>query len=724
MIKPILAGALTALCFCASGVRAYDLPQPPGNDRVYFEADNSSYDKGKDELHLEGHALVLEYGLNPSSGPVKITKGEDLYIFPSSHVFTSSGAVVMEDKGGAIFGYDARFDWESKIGGMNNVNADYHPWRIIRAKRMESRKGGTYVFKSGRVTSCNFPDEHYSFGFSRMHVTPDDRMWGLNVFFYLGKIPVFYLPFMYRPLGKDAAWVTYLEPGYDKRGGAFLKTTIYHRYSKTITSRLFLDYYSKIGVGTGAEMSWNNSKNFNGSIAAYRIRDNGIDRWGLYGGYWKEVGRDNTCPTCSGTIYYSQGQMRMVSDPYFNNDYFRDNPYAVSPDRESSAAVVRQGKITTTRLSVLTRSQAMAVGDSTRYVTTYESFPRLDFSASNVPVPGLRGIVNSFTAYVNRAQYTNWDYYQQSAYAQWMMSKSVPIVKHLSLLPSIYYDQTVTVHPRKADGTEDINQWIGAYGTSWVLRYDSLIGTLDTAYTYQRRLSPNSLNVETAADDAGVNTNQMTTQLFMRPNRFFYFKTGTGYDFRFVNGTSLDADQRLMPIASEMLYTPHEKMSVFARNYYRVRDGNQAFVFQADYGGLEENGFSLGLANYKSYNNSNSVDTSTPAFNMGPGAYILSPTIRWVPKNTTWRLDLGLGFYAYTTGGMNFKTFCLYEKNITLYKIFHDFFTQWYVKIRPGVETVGFLANLRFNDPMPRRVSPEEEQRFGNGWGYAGAKMP
>ena len=722
MNKLFPAGALLALLAC--GAQAYDLPTPPGNDRIYFEADNASYDKGKDSLHLEGHALLLEYGLDPSSGPVKITKGEDLYIFPSSHVFVSSGAVLMEDPGGAVFGYDARFDWEKKVGGLNNVNASYSPWRILKAKRMESREGGTYVFKSGRMTSCDYEDEHYSFGFSRMHVTPGDRMWGLNVILYMGKIPVFYLPFMYRPLGKDAAWVTYLDPGYDKRAGFYLRSTIFHRYTKTIISRLFLDYYSKVGMGTGAEVGWNNSKDFNGSIAGYRIRDGGLDRWGLYGGYWKEIGRDNSCPTCSGTIYYSQGQMRMVSDPYFNNDYFRENPYAVSPDRESSAAVVRQGKQTTTRLSVLTRSQAMVVNGSSRYVTTYESLPSVDFSAPNIALPFLTGVVNSFTANVNRAQYTNYDYYQESAYAQWMMSKSVPVVKHLSLLPSVYYNQNVMLHPRRADGTNDINQWTGAYGTNWVLRYDSLLGTLDTGYSYMRRLSPNSFNVDNASADSGVSTNQMTMQLFMRPNRQFYFKTGSGYDFRHVRNTSLDADQRLSPIASELLYMPHEKLSVFARNYYQVRDGNQAFVFQADYGGLEENGFSLGLANYKNYNNSNSVATSTPAFTMGPGAYILSPTIRWVPNNATWRLDLGLSFYAYTTGGIHFNTLCLYEKNVTLYKIFHDFFTQWYVKIRPGVETVGFLATLRFNGPTPRRASPEEEQRFGNGWGYAGATMP
>ncbi|HOX23321.1 MAG TPA: hypothetical protein PLL10_07650, partial [Elusimicrobiales bacterium] len=443
-------------------------------------------------------------------------------------------------------------------------------------------------------------------------------------------------------------------------------------------------------------------------------------------GYWKQLYSDKSCPTCVGTTYFSQGQMRMVSDPYFNNDYFRDNPYAVSPDRESSAAVVRQGMTTTTRLSVFNRSQSMAVNGHNRYVTTYESYPRVDYSAANIPVPALSklGIVNSFSGYWDRVQYTNYDYYQQMGFAQWMMSKSMPLVKHWTLMPSVYYNQNVMVHPHKADGKPDLNQWTGAYGTNWVLRYDSLFGTVDTGYYYMRRFSPNSLNVEANATDSGVSTNTLTMQLFVRPNRYFYFKTGSAYDFKYVQGESLDFDQRIMPIYSELLYTPSANMSVFARNYYRIRDGNQAFVFQGDIGAPEENGFSLGFANYKSYVNANAVDTSTPAFKMGPGAYIISPTVRWVPKNVTWRLDLGLSFYAYTPGGIHFKTLALYEKNITLYKIFHDFFTQWYIKIRPGVETVGFMANLRFNDPTPRRATPEEQQRFGNGWGYAASSMP
>ncbi|NLO92163.1 MAG: LPS-assembly protein LptD, partial [Elusimicrobia bacterium] len=277
--------ALLGALFCTAPACAYDLQAPPGNDRVYFEADKADYDKGKDSIHLQGHALVLEYGVNPSSGPLKVTKGEDIMVFPSSHVFVSSGAVLMEDSGGALFGYDAVYDWGSQKGTIKNVNATYSPWRVLKAKSVRRKPGGTYVFKSGRITSCDYEDEHYSFSFTRMHFTPGDRLWGLNAIMYLGKIPVMYLPFIYRPLGNDAAYVTYLEPGYNKRNGLFMKTTIYHRYSKLITSRLFLDYYSKVGVGTGLELGWDNSKNFNGSVAGYRIRDGGVERWGLYGGY-------------------------------------------------------------------------------------------------------------------------------------------------------------------------------------------------------------------------------------------------------------------------------------------------------------------------------------------------------------------------------------------------------------------------------------------------------
>jgi len=332
-------------------------------------------------------------------------------------------------------------------------------------------------------------------------------------------------------------------------------------------------------------------------------------------------------------------------------------------------------------------------------------------------------VVNSFTAYYNRAAYTDYTYYQESAYAQWMMSKAVPLSKRLSLLPSLYYDQTLTMHPHNSDGTIGQNQWTGAYGTNMVLRYDTLLGTLDTGYYYQRRFSPNSLNVDASAADSGISSNTVTMQLFMRPNRYFYLRSGTGYDFKYTQNQSLNYDQRILPVINELQYTPSDKLNMFVRNYYRIGDGSQAFVFQAGVGSPEETGGSLGFSNYKSYGTT-AVSSAISDFKTGPGSYIVSPTLRWVPLNKSWRMDIGVSLYAYTTGGVNFNTLCMYEKNLTIYKNFHDFFTQWYVKIRPGVETVGFMANLRFNDPTPRRVSPEETQRFGDGWEYSGSGRP
>ena len=42
---------------------------------------------------------------------------------------------------------------------------------------------------------------------------------------------------------------------------------------------------------------------------------------------------------------------RTVSDPDFNNDFFRNNPYVVTPDKLTQTSLVRQSRVSNFRIS-------------------------------------------------------------------------------------------------------------------------------------------------------------------------------------------------------------------------------------------------------------------------------------------------------------------------------------------------------------------------------------
>ena len=74
----------------------------------------------------------------------------------------------------------------------------------------------------------------------------------------------------------------------------------------------------------GGEGDFRASEKTNANLSVYRIRESGTehDRWGMNGGYWHSLNRFNESDSVS---YYSQSSFRLLSDPEFNNDYFRTN---------------------------------------------------------------------------------------------------------------------------------------------------------------------------------------------------------------------------------------------------------------------------------------------------------------------------------------------------------------------------------------------------------------
>jgi len=432
-------------------------------------------------------------------------------------------------------------------------------------------------------------------------------------------------------------------------------------------------------------------------VAGYYIRENGTanKRWGLTGGYWWNLHDTLSSGDGDGSIYYSQSQFRLVSDPYFNNDFFRSNPYAVSPDANASVAVVRQTRKTTLRASYI--KQETMSGDD--FVKTYEARPRLDYNTAPFQLPKLP-VLNTVTAYYESAQTQTTGYYLSQANARWTLDKSF-YVSGFGLAPSLFYDQTVQLSPYEPDYlTRMQNQWIGRLGGSFSVRHNIFWGgTVDLKQTFVRRFSTNTFTRDALADDNGNETNLLSYSNFFRPNLETYFIFSSGYDFRDFRSHTRDFTDRLSPLSFRFAYMPKPELNIFFIDTYSLGDGNQAFAVQADYGEVEGNRMGVGLSNYKT----------------NPSNYIIDHTFSWFPEGRSWAVKAGLG-YNINMHGVKLDTLSLYSKELTLYKAFHDFNTMWNVRFRPGVQSFSFNVNLRFNTVTKRVVSEREAQRFWYPW--------
>jgi LPS-assembly protein len=678
----------------SAGIKSARLPSAGDTNYLEYEADNFEYDKAEDTMILKGNVKITERN-RPDNLPVRTMRAEEFIIHPSKGILKSPGAMVMEEGLNAIYGEQGVFNQNTNQTLLKSASANYASWRILKAKEVIT-KDEKHIYKKVTVTSCNKEKPHYRFRFSRLSVIPKKRIFGYNGILYAGKIPVFYLPFMYQSLGTEHKYVTYLDLGYDERSGTQIKTTTVYRFNENVLGKAYFDYFTRLAFGAGLGFEVKNTEKLNMDLDTYRIKESGssLDRWGITGGY-NYIFKDTLAE--GGSRIYSQSQFRLVSDPSFNNDFFRSNPYAVSPDNNADVSVVYQNRKINARAGYVRKQTRL--GDNNFFTTTSESRPVFDFNLTPFKILN-SPFLNNFNTHFESTKTTATGYFKKTARAKYSINKTIPVTRGVSFLPQMFYDQEVIFHPRNTDGTAMPNQWIGRWGSDLNMRVSHGLGSLDVSHGYTRRLKPNKLLPDSGAEDHGVEQNIVNVSNFIRPNRKVYMRFNTGFDMRDRRNAEQHFSSRLEPVFVDIAYLPSKDFGLFLQNQYKTGEGNQSVVLQGVWGQEEKTHLSLGFANYKT----------------NPSDYLINGIFLWKPEGRSWYVEFGLGIKAHLSEKSTFKDLTVFSKRFTLYKAIHDFFTTWTVHLRPGVKSISFGLGLRFEEPTRRIKSEREKERFKSDW--------
>lgn len=683
--------ALTFL-LAALPAGAYELPSASGTHRVRFDAEEAAFNEYTRVIDLKGGVKLEE--VSPEGKILKLIRARDLSVNIASRTVISPADFVIDDDTGSIYGKSGFIDYSANTGVLNDAVFSHKNF-IFRGRKVSFDPDG-YVYKKASVTSCEEDPPHYKLRASRIHLAPGRYFLAYNTALFIGKVPVFYFPVIYRPVGGGTPFVSSFFPGYDERNGAYLKSNFAYKVNKETRVKVYLDYFAKRGLGTGGELDFRRPEKNVSNLSVYRIREYGesADRWGLNGGYWHSFNRFNESDPAQ---YYSQAYFRLLSDPAFNNDFFRTNPFAVSQDKQASLAFTRKTNYTVLRLSAYGRDTRST--DTLRFVREQEAAPRLDFNT--VPFRVLKlPVLNSFSGYLESGKETGSPYYQKRGRGAWTVSRTVPLSRNVILSPSVFYDQSVAFST--ASGLND--SWTGRYGASVNLRYDRLWGSMDLRYSHTTRTRSNSLSPDLRAADRGQETRSLAGDLFIMPASSRYFRARTSYDLR--DYYSARFKDRLTPLITEAYYAPRPSLEIYLQDSYSFNSSSGSFVAQVTAGGSETY-LGAGLANY-------STD---------PRAWVVGNTFGFRPwAGSRWRAEAVLRYRAVVSAS-GVEEFTFFEKALTLYRDFHDFRTRWDFKERAGgVKEFFFFVTLKMNDPSRKDDLEEKSRRFWRPWRQEGAQ--
>ncbi|MBI3564481.1 MAG: hypothetical protein HY079_04715, partial [Elusimicrobia bacterium] len=648
-MKSVLLALLVA---APAAAEDYALPAPPPGRHADYTADNAEFDADKSSLHLSGHVVLKESTMT--------VKGADLWIDTARRTGRSDGPLLVEDGVSAVYGESGEFDFAKHTGRLFRTSAGMADWRI-HAREANLGDDRKLVYRGADFTSCGAVPPDYHFHASKVAVVPKKSMVAQNVLFYLGDVPVFYTPFLYKSLSPIRWFGWKSQPGLDSRNGPFLKNTLTTQYSESVYSKLFADYYTKQGFGYGGELQRHKGEDSRGALYAYRIHETstGDDRWTLLGQGYQAL------PSSSAF----QGRFQFQSDADFNNAYQRSSTFRVSPELRNDGAFVHRFSNGVARLSYARVD--LADVDRRKYRKSSEAYPRLDYQSQPLRVAGLPWL-NTVTAYAVNDYDASRPFLQRSAAAAWEGTRTFGLAKGVSFAPKLGYSETwYSRFDELVSGSSATfrDSSFGRWTATGNLRVNTRVGNWDATHTYSRRLRADGFSEDAAANDKAVERNDFALSDVFIPFPGAWAKLSSGYDFRTYRDHTTGFRDRLQQIVAQTNWRASDRLSFTLRDDYQLQQGNRAVVADARWGDDEGATIGGGLA----YNLSE------------PGRYYGNAEFAVAPSSPTWRLAVILRAYADTPGGAGrLRGGRLFEKEVAWTKRWHDFYTKLGARFRPG----------------------------------------
>jgi lipopolysaccharide assembly outer membrane protein LptD (OstA) len=187
------------------------------NERVEYSADTIEYFADTENVRLRGNSKLTyqDSGL----------EAERIDFNSTLNLLEATGDPVLEEAGQRMYGVDMGYDLGSEAGVVVDGSTKYGDGYYEGQDIFKVGKDILKVYNS-TYTTCDLASPHYSFRARKMKVYIDDKIVSGPIFLYVGKMPVFFLPYMVNSLRRHRS-SGFLRPnfdiGIDSRDGRFLR---------------------------------------------------------------------------------------------------------------------------------------------------------------------------------------------------------------------------------------------------------------------------------------------------------------------------------------------------------------------------------------------------------------------------------------------------------------------------------------------------------------------
>lgn len=251
---------------------------------VTVKADRLDYDRAADVYTAEGNVHIEQDGIRLEADKVVLNNktGEAV----------AEGRVHLQQKQNTLRAEKLKVNLNTQAGVIYNGEIFMSKDNMhFKGRRIERKSETVFQVEAGRFTTCD--DEAWYIEAEEIHVDMDRYATGRGVSFKMAGLPVLYTPYLLFPVRRQSGLLI-PELGYSSSEGFLMKNSIFWAISDYKDMTFISDYRRRMGVGTGVEYRYVNSRESSGY--AYYNYFNTSSEWlashpGMQDGRWEFIFR-------------------------------------------------------------------------------------------------------------------------------------------------------------------------------------------------------------------------------------------------------------------------------------------------------------------------------------------------------------------------------------------------------------------------------------------------
>jgi hypothetical protein len=255
------------------------VPESEKNILFVENADMASGEENTEPLTLAGNVRLRYNGYHAQCDRATYDR--------TLHLITLEGKVILDTGTQVVYGdlvqvnsrnndftaREARTIIPAGVIGPDIIEPVLLQGKIIR------RRGEVYTAFNGQLTTCDFPNPHYKFGFRQADFIPNSRIILRDTTLYRYTKKVATVKYLLIPVHESNRPSIPPNVGRTEEEGYFIKFAINYMLNATLPGLLRIDIMQKKGIGLGFDQAYRLGANATGTLLLYSLRDRnrGVD---------------------------------------------------------------------------------------------------------------------------------------------------------------------------------------------------------------------------------------------------------------------------------------------------------------------------------------------------------------------------------------------------------------------------------------------------------------